>query len=432
MGNWETYSKRKRRILLSLPFLLGILLIAILLHKPAEPSLVENKSIVRLNTLVSNEKSQHPVLDKAVEKFMRRWELQGAQLAVMRGDSLLYAKGYGKADEGVPMQPYMTLRVASVSKLVTAVAILVLCEQGLLSLDSKVLGNEGILNDSTLTAVIRDKRHFNITVEHLLRHQGGFSNRLGDPMFRALDFAAMNRLTQPPTSWEMCEIVLNRWLGFAPGTYQSYSNFGYLLLSLVIEKVSGMNYEDFVKCRVLEPAGCYDFYIGGNFYEQKKPSEVRYYMHGNTDSIPCFDLSGKSVERCYGGNNVTALSGAGAWCCSAPELMRFVASIDTLSRVPDIVTRETVTEMVRYFDKDTYSLGWNDTHPQKGWMRSGSFSGTAALVQYFPDGDCWVFITNTSTYKGHNFSRRISRFFQTARQKYLATMPKQDLFVPQN
>ena len=61
---------------------------------------------------------------------MRRWDLAGVQLAVMRGDSLLYAKGYGKADEDVPMQPYMTMRVASVSKLITAAAVMKLTEQG--------------------------------------------------------------------------------------------------------------------------------------------------------------------------------------------------------------------------------------------------------------------------------------------------------------
>lgn len=432
MSKWQKISSLQKRTLWGLGLLaaLFIALLLGLLSKDSEPVSNEENHLVRLNSFISNEQSYHSQLDKEVTKFMKRWELHGAQLAVMRGDSLLYAKGYGEADVDTEMQPYMTLRVASVSKLVTAAAIMVLCEQGRLSLSDKVLGEQGIIKDSSLMAVIRDKRHYEITVEHLLRHQAGFSTRLGDPMFRAIDFAAMNRLQQPPSDWEMCHIVLSRRLSARPGTHHSYSNFGYLLLSLLIERVSGLPYADFVRHYVLEPAGCYDFHIAGNFYEEKKPSEVRYFMHGNSDEVSCYDLSGRMVERCYGGNNVTALSGAGAWCCSAPELMRFVASIDGNPAVPDIISPESVARMVQYFDKDTYSLGWNDTHPEKGWTRSGSFSGTAALIQYFPDGDCWVFITNTSTYKGHNFSRRVSRFFRSCRQKYLSGLNPQNLFIP--
>ncbi len=380
----------------------SVLLLVLLLIPGGEDSQEElpiGADSICLNVFSSNERSSLPRLDKRMEKFMRRWDLKGVQLGVMRGDSLLYLKGYGLADEGEEMQPGRIMRMASVSKLITAAAIMKLCEQGKLSLDSKVLGPDGLLNDSTFTNAIRDKKHFRITVEHLLRHQGGFTLRLGDPLFNALDFAAMNRLTEPPTEDELCRIVLHRRLGFVPGKSQSYSNFGYLLLSKVIEKVSGLPYESYVRREVLAPAGCYDFHLAGNFYEQKRANEVRYYMHGNTEPVPCYDLSGRMVERCYGGNNISALKGAGGWCCSVAELMRFVASIDGHPGVPDILSKESVDKMTEYVDKHTFSLGWNDTDPKIGWTRSGSFSGTAALVKYFSQGDCWILVTNTSTYQ---------------------------------
>lgn len=427
------------KIGLSRPVAIAVLSVSVLLlvlllipsREDSEDELPIGADSICLNVFSSNERSNLPGLDKRMAKFMRRWDLKGVQLGVMRGDSLLYLKGYGTADEGVDMQANQIMRVASVSKLVTAAAIMKLCEQGKLSLDSKVLGPEGILNDSSFTSAIRDKKHFRITVEHLLRHQGGFTLRLGDPLFNALDFAAMNRLTEPPTEDELCRIVLHRRLSFVPGKSQSYSNFGYLLLSKVIEKVSGQPYESYVRREVLAPAGCYDFHLAGNYYGQKRANEVRYYMHGNTEQVPCYDLSGRMVERCYGGNNISALKGAGGWCCSVAELMRFVASIDGHPGVPDILSKESVDKMTEFVDKHTFSLGWNDTDPRIGWTRSGSFSGTAALVKYYSQGDCWILVTNTSTYRGHHFSRRISLFFSECRRDFLRQLSGKDLFYPE-
>ena len=153
-------------------------------------------------------------------------------------------------------------------------------------------------------------------------------------------------------------------------------------------------------------------------------------MHGNTELVPCYDLSGRMVERCYGGNNIRGLKGAGGWCCSVVELMRFVASIDGRPGVPDILSRESVDKMTEYVDKHTFSLGWNDTDPKIGWTRSGSFSGTAALIKYFADGECWIFVTNTSTYRGHHFSPRISLFFSESRRDFSKQLPNKDLFYP--
>ena len=91
-------------------------------------------------------------------------------MAITRNDSLLYAKGYGWADEasGVEMQPSHIMRMASVSKLITAVGIMVLQDRDSLSIKDTVFGPSGILNDSLFNAVIKDKNHHKITIEHLL------------------------------------------------------------------------------------------------------------------------------------------------------------------------------------------------------------------------------------------------------------------------
>lgn len=391
------------------------------------------KEPVVLNETLTNEMSDTVSLekmDRKIEAYMQQWQLKGASLAVMRNDSLLYAKGYGWADEakGVTMEPYHIMRLASVSKLITAAGVMVLQEQGKLSLRDSVFGECGILGNEEYASSIKDKNYYKITVEDLLRHKGGFTAGTGDPMFSTRSIMVNNHLDTPPTSDELISIILRRRLGFVPGTSQSYSNFGYLLLSKVIEKVSGDTYEDFIQKKVLRKAGCMDFHIAGNYYCDKYPNEVRYYVPSNEEPVQEYNNSGRLVTRCYGGNDITALSGAGAWVGSVPELAKFVASIDGKPDMQNIIEYESVEEMTLYSDDKTYSLGWNDTNPEIGWTRTGTFSGTSALIKYFPDGECWIFVTNTSTWKGPALARKTAALFSELRRNYSSEFPERNLF----
>ena len=403
----------------------------IVIKKPLQQPAPLAPERVYLNEVLSNDSSSFEELeglDKKVRAYMRRWELKGASLAITRNDSLLYAKGYGWADQELDeeMQPSHIMRMASVSKLITAAGIMVLQDRDSLSIQDTVFGPSGILNDSLFNSVIKDKNYHKITVEHLLRHQGGFYR---DPLFSSRDVKHQLQLDQPPVKEDFYRLVLGRRLSFAPGSWQRYSNFGYLLLSEIIEKVTGMPYEEFIRTEVLAPAGCYDMHIGGNYYEDKRTNEVRYYTHnGDGKYIEDYSDNGEMVERCYGGNNIPLLSGAGAWCASPAEIARFVAAIDGRPEVPDIISKEALDQMIEYFDKETYSLGWNDTTPEKGWSRTGTLSGTCALVRQFPDGECWVMITNTSTYRGPSQARYTEALFKECRTLYSSKLPKRDLF----
>ena len=384
-----------------------------------------------LNVMLDNSMSdisELKGLDRKMNAYLRKWQIKGASLAITRNDSLVYAKGYGWAneEEGVQMQPGHILRMASVSKLITATGIMVLQDKGLLSIKDTVFGPSGILRDSLFSSIIKDKNHHKITVEHLLRHQGGFYR---DPLFSSRDVKHQMKLDCPPCKEDFFRLVLSRRLRFQPGYWQKYSNFGYLLLSEIIEKVSGKPYDQFIKEDVLAPAGCYDMHIAGNYYEDKRSNEVRYYTHeGDGKFIEDYSDNGHMVERCYGGNNVTLLSGAGAWCGSPAEIARLVASIDGCPGVPDIISAKSFGQMTEYFDKETFSLGWNDTTPEKGWSRTGTLSGTSALVKRFPDGECWILITNTSTYKGPGQARHTDALFKQCRELYSDKLPDQNLF----
>ena len=389
---------------------------------------------VNLNVTLTNEMSDTSSLagfDRMVKNYLTYWAIHGASLSVMRNDSLLFAKGYGEADSGLEMQPGYILRMASVSKLVTAAGIMVLQDRGLLNIKDHVFGPDGILNDSTYNAAIKDTLYYRITVEDLLRHKGGFSRRGGDPMFSTRWIMMQNGWSEAPTQEQLMELQLKRRLKFVPGTAQEYSNFGYLALSMVIEKVSGMDYETFLQENVLRPAGCVDFHIAGNYYKHKLPNETRYYVQHDDEPAEEFNNCGRKVTRCYGGNNVTGLSGAGAWAASTPELALFVASIDGRPEVPDIISRESVDLMTEYFDESTYSLGWNDTKDGY-WTRTGTFAGTSALIKYFPDGECWIFISNTSTYKGPGLARHTAELFDRLREKYSTRLPARNMFYPEH
>ena len=386
-----------------------------------------NYQIRGINSVITNEMSEGvEKLDRDMKVFMQRWWIKGLSLSVMRGDSLLYAKGYGKADEDVPMSAGHIMRVASVSKLITAAGIMKLQEQGKLKLSDKVFGPSGILNEAVYTAAIKDKNYFKITVEDLLRHESGLSIRRGDPMFTTRDIMNIYRLKEAPDHETLVRLMLSRQLGYQPGKSRQYSNFGYLLLSMIIEKVTGEDYEKWTQKALLEPCGCLDMHLACNYYKDKYPNEVRYYMQDNDPLVPEYNNSRDSVVRCYGGSDVRALAGAGAWVANTAELARFVASIDGNPRVKDILSIKSVRAMTIDTGEHKYGLGWNDVG--NTWIRTGSLAGTNAIVYRFPDGECWILVSNTHNWKGPRFSTRVKEFIRQCHERYGPALPKQDLF----
>lgn len=397
-------------------------------------SIYEANHRMHLNDTLTNAMSSQPELhamDSIMQRYLKRWEIHGAQLAISRHDSLLYARGFGYADKDrqIPMEPSYIMRMASVSKLVTATGIMKLRDMGKIRLSDKVFGPKGILNDTFYVNSIRDKRYFDITVEQLLRHKAGFTNYAGDAIFSTRYIMQQNHLTTPPDHRTLLRIVLRRHLGYTPGTAQRYCNIGYTLLSLIIEKRTGMSYENFMQRYVLNPAGCYDFHIAGNYLKDRRKNETVYYMHSSSVPVPEFNNSGRMVVRCYGENDITTALGAGAWVASAAELCRLVASIDGDRIVPDVISPQAVKLMTQEMPDHQFSLGWNFTPHNRPWIRTGSLVGTSALVLRYPDGECWVFITNTSTWKGHKFSQDTMALFEKLRKRFGSKMPKRNMFI---
>lgn len=429
---------RKKRIfmLMLIPCLIIAAVVAIFMRTAEEKQVAEKENVtsgIHLNDTLTNSMSDSPQLEdmeNKIKRYLLRWEINGAQIAVTRNDSLLYVKGFGWADmeKKQEMQPSNIMRLASVSKLLTAVGVMRLAEAGTLKLSDHVFGPKGILNDTAFTNAIKDQRYLDITVEQLLRHKAGFTTGAGDPMFSTRYIMMQNRLTTPPDNNTLMKILLKRRLGFTPGTAKRYSNVGYTLLSMIIEKKTRMSYEDYMRKFVFEPAGCYDFHIAGSYEKDRRRNEVKYYMHKGSEPVYEYNNSGRMVEKCYGENDIPNLKGAGAWCASAAELSRLVASIDLLPGVKDILSKKSVEFMTREMPDHDFSIGWNFCPKGRPWIRTGSLSGTSALVLRYPDGECWILITNTSTWKGHGFSNDTMRLFERLRQENRDKFPKRNLF----
>ena len=367
-------------------------------------------------------------MERYIERWMQRNGIQGASLAVMQDEHLIYGKGFGWADKERERKAEVgdIFRIASASKLITAAGIMKLCDEGLLTLESKVFGPEGILSH---LSEIRDKRAHNITIRHLLNHTSGFSRSMGDVMFRTADVMKWKEMDTTPTADEMIAFQLGLRLRCAPGGSAQYSNVGYLALSRVIEQVSGMEYEEYIQTRILWPAGCYDMHIARNYYEERYPGEVRYY--GNDDEgIESYDGSGEKRLREYGGHNIRGLQGAGAWVASSVELMRLVASIDGKPGVPDVLSAESVAEMKNITRDGDYALGWARYNAGSGSLiRTGSMSGTCAYIDLREKGMSFVFLTNTSHYKGATFTNSIGRMVRDAMTRVKEWPSDRDMFV---
>lgn len=397
-----------------------------------EVIVVEKEDIrYRLNDSIYNRHSDLPEM-KNMEKYITRWmarnNIRAASLAVMKDEHLIYSKGFGWADKEQEREAEVgdIYRIASASKLVTAVGIMKLCEEGLLTLDSKVFGAEGILKQFT---DIKDKRAANITVRHLLNHTSGFSRRMGDPMFRTADVIRWMERTTPPSADELIAFQLGMRLRCAPGGSAQYSNVGYLVLSRVIEQVSGMSYEKYLQTHVLWPAGCYDMHIAHNYYDERFPKEVKYYGH-DEERIESYDGTGEMRLREYGGNDIRGLQGAGAWVASSVELMRLVASIDGKPGVPDILSAESIAEMRNIERKGDYALGWARYNASDGSLiRTGTMSGTCAYIDYRGNGISYVLLTNTSSYRGASFTNSIGRTVRDAMTRVKEWPTDRDMFV---
>src|SRR5688572_17443027 len=293
--------------------------------------------------------------DQVIPDLMRKHAIPGGAIAVLRDGKLIYARGFGYADveNKTPVQPDALFRLASVSKPITGVAIMKLVEEGQLQLDERVAPFIAHLTPAPGATV--DPRWEQITIRHLLNHTGGWDrdkpNGGFDPMFRPAVAAAAVGAPAPASAETIIRYMKGLPLDFDPGTRFVYSNFGYAILGRVIERLSGMPYEDYVRARVLSPVGAHRTRQGRTRMSGALPDEVKYYMPGEpglgltAPLVPSVFPGEGTAPITYGGFYLEAMDSHGGWVSSTVDLLRFTAGVDGRANRPDILSAGLVAEM---------------------------------------------------------------------------------------
>lgn len=167
-------------------FIVSILLLASCKEEQQQANKQATKPKIKKPLLVNahSDSLYSAKIDTIIADFMRQWSLKGVSVAVSQDEKLAYAKGFGYADvaNNEKVSPQHLFRIASVSKLITATAIMKMVEEKQLKLTDKIFGREGILNEYTQ---IKDARALQIEVEHLLTHTSGWKNKFRTEIGRA-------------------------------------------------------------------------------------------------------------------------------------------------------------------------------------------------------------------------------------------------------
>ena len=367
-------------------------------------------------------------MEKTISAFLDRYKIKGASVAITKDGRLVYAKGFGYADEenGERMEPGHVFRLASVSKLLTATAVMRLAEEGKISLDDTVFGPSGILCDSIFLEY-KDPRVEKITIRHLLTHRAGWSRYYGDPMFMPHVVARRMKTELPVSTEDVIRYNLTRKLNYIPGTRYSYSNLGYAVLGEIIEKVTGMDYEDYVRYYLLHPLGIRNMQIGQGYYEEKAPMEVKYYDVSGNQKVLAYDRMDQYGTRVYGGNDIALLGAAGGWIGSAAEVLKLGVAIDGFNSSPDILLSGSIEEMTNSRSGRYNMIGWKGSDGKGTWWRTGTLAGTSALMVRQNNGITWIILMNTTTWKHSRIHSETSKIMFRAISS-IREWPEYDLF----
>ncbi len=354
--------------------------------------------------------------DATIKDLMQQNQVPAGSLAITRNGNLILAKGYSLITEYEDtVYPTSLFRLASVSKSLTGAAIVKLVEEGKIALTDK------LANLISLPGEVKDTRVFDITVNHLLHHVGGWDFHVTDLQPTSNDSAISRELGIPlPITQESIMKFMNakkdqlqfdpgsgneKWPTFDPVTKASefpYSNYGYMLLGRIIEEVTGESYESFVQRTLLAPLGISRMRIARSLIGKTLPGEVLYHT-----GVPKFDPAAgpdfsnrfnfrvnvmaeggpSNVMMQYGGQfNFANSAAGGGWVASAVDLVRFVSELDDPNTCA-ILKKSSVNELFRQYlefgdcgKNQHYGCGWYVTRGANEEMNGGTMEGTKTTI----------------------------------------------------
>jgi CubicO group peptidase (beta-lactamase class C family) len=311
----------------------------------------------------------------------------GAAVIVQRGAETILRAGYGMADMelGVPVDPAMVFRMGSVTKQFTALAVMKLVEDGRISLEDPV--REYIPN----LPEVFDRAH----IKHLLSNSSGIPDHMHTAEFDTLIQQQYHDIVNEELDLaKIFRIIAASDPAQDPGARYSYSNSNFFLLGMIIEKVSGEAYFDFVKREICDAAGMVNtFYAAGATFV---PGRVPVHLEYEGQII-------KNPHRCMGS---TLGFGCGGLWSTVDDLARYNLALES----GRLVTDKTLAMMCTPFTlsdgrSSRYGLGWQtqDLKGRKMVFHGGDYLGYSALILRIPSENIFIaLLTNDSRTYAYN------------------------------
>ncbi len=309
-------------------------------------------------------------VDSLVQPFIDSSKAAGISIAVFKKNEPLLYKSYGMADLefNVKMPVDASFEIGSVTKQFTAAAICQLAETGKLSLDDDI------------TKYLKFDTHGNkVTIRNLLSHTSGIKGYTELPVFEKLSMFTFKRDT-------LLQLLENEPFDFVPGDALIYSNTGFFMLGLIIEKVSGLTYEEYVKKNLFEKAGMKNSYYGSEI------RVIRNKAHG-------YDTGEKGlVHAAY--LDHTWPYAAGSLCSTTEDLVEWNDALHHGKILGEEMYKEFVTPAVLNDGTKThYAKGI--TVSEYGGRRlishGGGINGYLSQNTYFPDENVSIVVLINTT-----------------------------------
>ncbi|WP_378787449.1 serine hydrolase domain-containing protein [Nonomuraea fastidiosa] len=339
--------------------------------------------------------------DNAMKTYIAERNISCAQLAVAKNGKILLARGYGSYvanGKTVAVQPTSLFRIASLSKSLTGAALARLAQDGKVALGAKVADLLGLSTSA-------DPRLKDVTLWRLLQHTGGWDRSVSpDPLWYDQGIASALGVSLPIDHDDIIKYVTARKLDFTPGSKYAYSNYGYMLAGRVIEKLSGMSYETYVRNTLLTPVGITRMRLGRSLRSQAFPTEVTYESQYTRKSV--VDDSGEVVPYPYGGFSMPNQDANGGWLASAVDMVKWGFVFDASGPVLN------KTSIGRVFAKPEtgvnsngswYGLGWHVRTNNLGTLNTwhtGSMPGTYSFLARIQHGVSYCAIFNRREEEG--------------------------------
>ncbi len=360
----------------------ALALVAALTCAPAVAPSAQAQSVATSGGLTD---TQRIAIDTIGRRSIEQQGTPSVEIAVLRDGAIVYQRGFGlrNIEDAVPPDAPTRYPIGSNTKQFTAASILMLQDAGKLRVDDPLA--------KYLPEIPHARR---VTLRNLLTHTGGYAEFTEIGQFDELG-------ARPATPAQIVGSVVSRPLGFTPGTKRQYSNTGYILLQMVIERLSGMPYAEFVQRRIFTPLGMTSSFV--RTYDDTKPDVATEYSDfalGPWEHAEHLDY--------------TWFGGAGAIVTNAEDLAKWDAALDGGKLLSPHSLNEMMTAVKIDENFPDYGFGIMNTRLPNGHRmisHGGNTFGAATQDARFPDDHLVIIVlANSGTY---DYNAAVSAIYAT-------------------